>query len=57
MILGICFGSAIGLVLGFLVYPDNPAIGIGFGLPIGMLFGLAVDNAVGGDDSDDEQVD
>lgn len=39
--IGMCFGLAIGLAFGKVLFPDSMTLGMCWGLPIGMSFGLA----------------
>lgn len=43
--IGMCFGPAIGLALGNVIFPDSTVLGMCYGLPIGMSLGLAIGQA------------
>jgi len=38
----IALGAGAGILLGFVVFPDNPALGMVFGTSIGLVLGTAV---------------
>lgn len=40
--IGMCFGLAIGLAFGKVLFPDSMTLGMCWGLPIGMSLGLAI---------------
>lgn len=42
MLHGMCYGVAVGSVLGLLLFPDKWALGICFGLSIGMCIGILI---------------
>lgn len=39
---GVGLGAALGLVFGMLIFPDNPAVGIGIGVAIGVAIGVSM---------------
>ncbi len=41
--LGIIFGVPFGFLLGLLLFPDNPAAGIGIGISLGIIIGAIMD--------------
>ena len=43
--IGMCFGLAIGLVFGRMLFPDSTTLGMCYGLPIGMCLGLYIGQA------------
>ncbi|MBQ8802294.1 MAG: hypothetical protein IJZ53_01475 [Tyzzerella sp.] len=43
--IGMCFGLAIGLAFGKVIFPDSMTLGMCFGLPIGMSLGLSIGQA------------
>ena len=45
MLHGMCYGVAVGSVLGLLLFPDKWALGICFGLSIGMGIGILAGTA------------
>ena len=38
----LALGAGVGILLGFAVFPDNPALGMVFGTSIGLVIGTAV---------------
>jgi uncharacterized membrane protein len=41
--LGIIFGVPFGFIIGLLLFPENPASGIGIGISLGIIVGAIMD--------------